>query len=152
MPNTPLYPLRTPRLHPRGNCLQGRHLWCPYLGLSQTLVSSLAFYPPLNNIYPLTNPTTDSIPMRLITKPEAIAHHSIWLVSTFTYFPPSNSFSWLQCLYGARWECSTWECHTQGQCTIENLTACSCQECKACGEHELHAPFICLHLKKVRLC
>ena len=131
----PLYPSRTPRLHPTGNRLQGRHLRCPYLGLSQTLASSLVFYPPLSNIYPFTNPATDPILMRLTTKPEAVAHHSIWLVSTFIYFPPSNSFSWLQRLYGAWWECSMRECHMQGQCAVENLAARSCRERKACSEH-----------------
>ena len=125
---SPLYPLHTPRLHPMGNHLQGRHLWCPYLGLSQTLASSLMFYPPLSNIYPFTNPAMDPIPMHLTTKPEAIAHHSIWLISTFMYFPPSNSFSWLQRLYGAQ------ECHMQGQHMVENLTAHLCRERKAHGE------------------
>ena len=42
---------------------------------------------PHRNIRLLTNPATESIPMRHTAKPEAVAHHSIWLVSTFTYFP-----------------------------------------------------------------
>ena len=42
---------------------------------------------PHRNIRLLTNPATESIPMRHTAKPKAVAHHSIWLVSTFTYFP-----------------------------------------------------------------
>ena len=110
--NTSLCPSCTPRLHPTGNCLQSRHLWFPYLGLSQTLASSLAFYPPLNNIYPLTNSATDPIPMCCTTKPKAIAHHLIWLVSTFMYFP-LQAFS---AISSASMACSGNAAHRNAMC------------------------------------
>ena len=63
-----------------------------------------------------------------------ISFHSLYLQALF---PPSNTlinFNFFQILYCAWGECSSRECHTQGQCAVENLSARSRQQPKVHGK------------------